>query len=110
MTTLTERERTTIECIDSVRAEHYSCTAAEVATRLGISKAYMSEVLQVMADKGMVAWSDGVIGSLRTLVDRDGEPRVASSSCDQCDWPNAKALAGHRLAKHRPLAATSKRR
>lgn len=108
---LTERKREIIALIGIVRDEHHSCTASEVATRLQISKSYLSEVMHEMKGEGLVSWSDGVPGSVIALVDVDGNsPSQASLSCAVCGWPDEKALAGHTNAKHRVAGATTSKR
>lgn len=104
MAELTEREHEIIDLIGVIRAEYHSCTAAEVSRRMGISTAYLSELMQDMRDRDLVSWVEGVPGSV--IVVEAVEP-ARHVQCE-CGWPDEAALAGHRNAKHRaPKASAS---
>ena len=105
---LTPRDRQVIGTIERIRDQHHACTAAAVAAHLKISKAYMSEVMHDMITNGLLTFSREVPGSLRLTDTARAElfPAEAATAdrdvltCDECDWPTAKALEMHRRRSH----------
>lgn len=105
---LTDRDRRVIAAIEDVRAENDACTAAAVAARLHISRAYMSDVMHEMIESGLLMFNPEIPGSLRLTPEAKAElfpPEAAGNRhvCTEvgCDWPNEAALAAHARRSHR---------
>ena len=110
---LSDRDRSVIAAIDSVRALHHACTAAAVADLLHVSRAYMSEVMHDMISRGLLTFTPEMPGSLRVIVEHDETPATAVA-CEMpgCGWPNQKALAMHQRRAHptpKPAKAKAKK-
>ena len=93
---LTDRDKVVISTITEIRAQYHACTAAEVAARMKLSKAYLHEVMWDMIARGLVAFDAAMPGSLRVVADATTAPEPAVAHvCDVCDWPTEQALTMH---------------
>lgn len=99
---LSPRDRQVIATIEGLRERHHACTAAAVAVSLKISRAYMSDVMHDMIERGVLTFEPEMPGSLRVNDALraelfPAEAAVVRHVCDEpgCDWPNKAALDGH---------------
>ena len=95
---LSERDKTVIATIHQVRSEYHACTAAEVAARLKLSKAYLHEVMHDMISRGLVEFNAEMPGSVRVVADATVNDEIVDAPahvCGECDWPTKQALMMH---------------
>ena len=97
------RDRDVMTYIETIRGEYHACTAAAIATKMKLSKAYLHEVMWDMIERGLVAFNPEMPGSVHVTqrgAHALGHEVKPDHRCSICDWPSEQALAGHMRAKH----------